>query len=211
MIIKEKIKNRIDEYLEFNSDILFIDNLVRIFGGAIRDSIAGDKINDIDILCGAKSFQILQDILIENGYTKVDMSSHDITSLYMEISIINMPVTFMKGLKIVQLIRPSVSQSNYSYEDGFFFVLKSVDISCCGVSYDGEHLYENCINAISHINNKFFKVNNYSQMYNPKRISHRIAKFESRDYKKIDNKATDVIRNIKIDKIFSDDKFIKEY
>ena len=49
------IKKRLDEYLEFDSDSLFYPTqsgliLARIFGGAVRDSIAGQKINDIDLL-----------------------------------------------------------------------------------------------------------------------------------------------------------------
>ena len=56
------IKEKLDEYLEFDSNLLFnrtpiqseyeysikVKRLVRIFGGAIRDIIAGQTINDID-------------------------------------------------------------------------------------------------------------------------------------------------------------------
>ena len=53
------IKEKLDEYLEFDSNLLFnrtpieehsikFKRLVRVFGGAIRDIIAGQKINDVD-------------------------------------------------------------------------------------------------------------------------------------------------------------------
>ena len=61
-----KINDRLNEYLEFDNSILFFDPLIRIFGGAIRDSIADEKINDVDILCGAQSIRRLEFILEEN-------------------------------------------------------------------------------------------------------------------------------------------------
>jgi len=58
------IKDRLDDYLEFDSNQLFEKGLLtRIFGGAIRDSIAGQKINDIDLLTGAKSMIFVRQIL----------------------------------------------------------------------------------------------------------------------------------------------------
>lgn len=43
------VKEKINQYLELDSQELFIDPLVRIFGGAVRDSIAEDEIRDVDI------------------------------------------------------------------------------------------------------------------------------------------------------------------
>ena len=67
--MKELIKQKLDEYIGFDSDKLFNDDyknfdkgyfeytgekikiietkLIRIFGGAIRDIIAGDPINEL--------------------------------------------------------------------------------------------------------------------------------------------------------------------
>ena len=54
-----EIKKRVDDYLGFDSDRLFKScDLVRIFGGAIRDSICGDPINDIDILVGSNPIKV---------------------------------------------------------------------------------------------------------------------------------------------------------
>ena len=49
-MIRDKIRQSLNEYLEFDSNQLFVSkiNLVRIFGGSIRDIIANQPINDID-------------------------------------------------------------------------------------------------------------------------------------------------------------------
>ena len=62
--MNEKIKKRLDEYLEFDSGQIFRHcDLVRIFGGAVRDILADMEIHDIDILCGSKSYQMLKTCL----------------------------------------------------------------------------------------------------------------------------------------------------
>jgi hypothetical protein len=110
----QKINNRLNEYLEFDNSILFFDPMIRIFGGAIRDSIADDPINDVDILCGAQSLRRLESILEENGYNHFEkLTSVDITNLYSTIQVISEPRTWIKGTKVVQLIRPRIqSMSN---------------------------------------------------------------------------------------------------
>ena len=46
------IKERIDEYLEFDSSEIFLNtDYCEVFGGAVRDSIAKKDIHDIDFLC----------------------------------------------------------------------------------------------------------------------------------------------------------------
>ena len=73
------IKEKLDEYLEFDSNLLFnrtpilckyggkVKRLVRVFGGAIRDIIAGQPINDVDILVGAQSSRLVELTLKEEG------------------------------------------------------------------------------------------------------------------------------------------------
>jgi tRNA nucleotidyltransferase/poly(A) polymerase len=79
----QKINDRLNEYLEFDNNQLYMDSMVRIFGGAIRDSIADQPINDVDILCGAQSLRKLEYILEKNGYHHFEkLTSVDITNLY---------------------------------------------------------------------------------------------------------------------------------
>lgn len=202
MIIKENL----DNYLGFDSKEFFIDPLVRIFGGAIRDTICGDPINDIDILCGTNSFNYLRELLFSKGYIYYDeFVKRDLERLYSEISVISVPHTFIKGKSIVQLIRPRVNINRNDafhikkslYEKNFIKLLQNVDISCCGVSWDGENLYQNLKDSVLHCKNKVFFINNGSLMLT-KRLDHRRYKLLDRGWKEIKNGLSDTI-DLKID------------
>jgi hypothetical protein len=211
--MKEMIKVKIDDYLEFDSHILFKNkyNLVRIFGGAIRDSIANQPINDIDIIVGAKALKEIEFFLENKGYHYMEMlNGKDLQEMYSEIHIINEPHTWVKGKKIIQLIRPVVSftelhntnKSTYDiYKQGFRDLISNVDFSCCGVSYDGETLYEDYPNAILHCQSKVFSVNMSAKMYSQKRANHRKVKLQNRGWKEIEN-SLEVNRNLKLENIF---------
>ena len=137
----DRIKQKLSEYLEFDSDKLFKNkyNLIRVFGGAIRDIIADLPINDVDILCGSKAFKFVEFILENNGYTYFDsLNGKNLQEMYKDIHVINEPHTWIKGTKIVQVIRPTNISSNLTYEESFNNLIANVDLSCCGVSYDGQ-------------------------------------------------------------------------
>lgn len=219
-----EIKKRIDEYLLFNSDRLFKScDLIKIFGGAIRDSICGDAIQDIDILVGSKSINIVEHILSLNGYRLIEsLIPKDLSNLYSDIQVISEPHTWMNGNQIVQLIRPRIttakalvdamseigtSSENVEgslYKYNFHKLVSNVDLSCCGVSYDGDKLSEDYPNAILHCKSKVFSVNSGAWMYSHKRINHRIAKLESRGWRAIEDN-TSVNRDLKIQHIVGED------
>ncbi len=205
--MKEMIKNKLDEYLEFDSNILFKNkyNLVRVFGGAIRDSIANQPINDVDILCGSKSLKEIEFLLENKGYHYMEMlNGKDLQEMYSEIHIINEPHTWIKGKKIVQLIRPVIPIKRDSdlryYEIGFRDLISNVDFSCCGVSWDGDEVYEDYPNAILHAQSKVFSVNMSAKMYSHKRAQHRKVKLQNRGWKEIEN-TTEVNRDLKLENI----------
>jgi hypothetical protein len=116
----------------------------------------------------------------------------------------------MNGTKIVQLIRPRITQPNYktgglvmnpdtyTYKENFNVLISNVDLSCCGVSYDGNKVSEDYPNAILHCRSKVFSVNQNAKMYSHKRIHHRIAKLEGRGWSIIDDTVS-VNRDLKID------------
>ena len=206
---EDKIRQSLSDYLEFDSDELFKSkfNLVRVFGGAIRDILAYQKINDVDIICGSKALKYIESVLEQNGYQYMEMlNGKDLQEMYSEIHIINEPHTWIKGSKIVQLIRPSNFVSNEIdsslYEEGFRDLISNVDLSCCGVSYDGEKIYEDYPNAIVHCQSKVYSVNKSAKMYSEKRINHRIHKLKDRGWEEIENK-TDVNRDMKINVLFN--------
>jgi hypothetical protein len=207
---EDKIRKSLSDYLEFDSDELFKSkfNLVRVFGGAIRDTIADQTIHDVDILCGSKAMRYIEMILEQNGYQYMEMlNGKDLQEMYSEIHIINEPHTWVKGKKIVQLIRPALGLDGSDesiYRKGFKDLISNVDLSCCGVSYDGEKLYEDYPNAIIHCQSKVYSVNNFAKMYSRKRIHHRTAKLIERGWKLTEN-VTNVNRDMKIERIFGYD------
>ena len=214
------IKEKLDEYLEFDSKLLFnrvpidehsikLKRLVRVFGGAIRDIIAGQPINDIDILVGAKSSKLLEFTLKEQGYNYMEsLTPKDLSAVYTNIKIINEPRTWIKGTKIVQLIRPLIRVTRDSdlryYEKGFVDLIQNVDISSCGVSWDGENLYENYPNAIAHCQNFSFYINKNAKMYSHSRSVMRSYKFIERGWKQIEMDDTAVARDQRIENLLSD-------
>ena len=121
------------------------------------------------------------------------LNGKDLQEMYSEIHVINEPKTWIKGKKIVQLIRPSVrlpvgvADSPEAYKIGFTDLIANVDLSCCGVSYDGETLHEDYPNALLHCQSKVFSVNKKAKMYSHKRVSHRIHKLIDRGWKEIEN------------------------
>lgn len=218
----QKINNRLNEYLEFDNSILFFDPLIRIFGGAIRDSIADEKINDVDILCGSQSIKRLEFILEENGYHRFEkLTSVDITNLYSTIQVISEPHTWIKGTKVVQLIRPRLQTMNgrtneseqQNYKDNFINLIENVDLSCCGVSWANGILYENCESAVLHCLNKQYSVNTGAKMYSYERATHRRAKLESRDWQEVSRNRVQR-RDLKIDFVLENKEefeFTKEW
>lgn len=196
----DDVKNELDKYLEFDSDCLFDNGELRIFGGAIRDIICGDKINDVDILCDSYVEKKINIILESNGYNFFDgLVPKDLMSIYKN-GIISEPHTWIKGLKIVQIIRPRLltHQNGKMFEMDINNVVRNVDISCCAVSYNGKDITEHNPNAILHCIEKVFIINYTSKMYSSERIQHRRHKLEDRGWKLIDNNK-ETNRNIKIE------------
>jgi len=219
------VKRRIDEYLEFDSDILFRDkgcDYLEIFGGAVRDSIANLDIHDVDILSLSKSAKRCVDILTDNGYKFVpELNGKDVQTMYSEMHCIFEPWTFInKNLKIVQIIRPSNVYLNdkRSLIDNklkakidptvFFDLMKQVDLSCCGVSYDGNTIKENCEDAILHCQNRYYSVNETAKMYNKDRYIHRTTKLDDRGWTNIsflkDEQKINLDRFKKLESILND-------
>lgn len=200
---QDKIRKALNDYLEFDSDELFKSkfNIVRVFGGAIRDIIASQPINDVDILCGSKAIKYIEMILEKNGYYYMEMlNGKDLQEMYSDIHVINEPHTWVKGRKIVQLIIPSMGyqvKDEQVYRQGFADLIYNVDLSCCGVSYDGVNLYEDFPNAIVHCQSKVFSVNSGAKMYSYKRVQHRKNKLKYRGWEEI-IESTDLNRDLKI-------------
>ncbi len=227
----QKIKENLDTYLGFNSDELFVDDMIRVFGGAIRDSIADMHIKDIDILCGPQSCKKLGVILEKKGYKYLPsvLSSYEIGQIYTIQGVINEPKTFIKGDSMVQLIRPVSTQTNPNklsildqvivdkykaqyLKEAFVNLIANVDISCCGISWDGRTLYENYPAAVLHAKSKIFSVNERAKMYIERRIVHRTGKLIERGWEHLSNSKSDQ-RDFKINQLLTnlDFDYVREY
>ena len=86
----------------------------------------------------------------------------------------------------------------------FIDLIQNVDISSCGVSWDGENLYENYPNSIAHCQNLSFYINKSAKMYSHKRASHREYKLLERGWTKIESDDTAIARDQRIESILSD-------
>lgn len=191
--LQKKVENRITDYIEFDIKELFdISDYITIYGGAVRDSIAGMEINDVDILCMPESAVKLKNFLIEKDYSPIDLYRQDTISMYKDISLINEPWTLIKNKKIIQIIRPKWFKPNpkvKDYQDAYYNLVKNVDISCCGVFLDkfdnNIKLGEACKDAIIHCITKTFVINDWSALFNQNRTNSREYKLTSRGWKNI--------------------------
>lgn len=228
------IKDKLDEYLEFDSNEIFsCGDLIRIFGGAIRDIIAQKEIHDIDILVGSRSVDNLMELLKSKGYYHYEnLIGKDLSKVYSDIQIINVPHTLVKGPKIVQVIRPATasellyspndkvknSVSELHYKRGFQDLISNVDFSCCGLSwkssiFDEGHLFENCPDAVLHAKNHVYVENKSAKMYSRERAVMRSHKLALRGWKQIGPNDVSSIRDFKLETILGEDDlvYIKEY
>lgn len=205
-VLEDKIKNRIDDYLEFDSIELFKCGDVRIFGGAIRDSIADMPINDIDIICGPITAKRLHEFIQSKGYKhRPDLIKKDLSSVYSDLKVINEPWTYLNNNKSIDIIRP-VGKNNLNpadYKKNVMSMIENVDLSCCAVSYDGYKITESHEKAILHCTSKIFCEIGGSLMSHPGRLIHRKYKLEERGWKLFETEAEEIelIREKNIEKI----------
>ena len=198
--ITSKIIKRISEYVEFDVNEIFAQsyginsNDITIYGGAVRDSIAGLEIHDVDILCMSKSAEKLRQFLINcKNYKTLELYDLDALNMYKGIPIILEPWTLInKNNKIIQIIRPSfgpVNDNNYEkqYQNAYYNLIKNVDLSCCGVFIEKNInnnilLKEACKNSIVQCFSKTFEINKWSLLYNTERTNYREYKLSNRGW-----------------------------
>lgn len=193
--ITNKITKRISEYIEFDINEIFEQaDFITIYGGAVRDSIAGLDIHDVDILCMPKSAEYLRQFLINcKNYKILDFYDIDTLNMYKGISIIQDPWTLInEHNKIIQIIRPKFGDARkldpYElYTNAYYQLIKNVDLSCCGVYIENYYgngilLKESCKNAIVQCLSKTFDINKWATLYNSDRTSFREHKLTKRGW-----------------------------
>ena len=187
-ILTTYVKNNLSQYLEFDVDKIYdVSDYAFIFGGAIRDSIVGESINDIDIVGVSNSIRAVEKLLKQEGYIYEEQyyEVNGVLSLYTDVKIIHAPITYVKGNKKIQLIRPVIKYLQDDQVKSFFKILTNVDLSCCGVYYNGKYIKESYNSAIIHCIFKKFNVDYDSLMYDDGREKIRSAKLVSRGWEKM--------------------------
>jgi hypothetical protein len=189
--IQRRVEKEISKYLEFDiKEIFEQSDYITIYGGAVRDSIAGMDIHDIDILCMPDSASKLRNFIRTRGYEPLDLYDIDTLSMYHGISLISEPWTFMnKNKKIIQIIRPRwIGQRSIekNYQEAYYDLIKNVDISCCGVFIENQSrditLKEACKDAIINCLSRTYEVNTWSKLYNTNRVIMREHKLSIRGW-----------------------------
>lgn len=186
--LQKKVEKGISDYIEFDINKIFEQSdYIAIYGGAVRDSIAGLEIHDVDILCMPESAAKLKPFLIESGFKQVDLYDQESLDMYREISVISEPWTFINcNMKIIQIIRPALTSRNNPTKIEYYNLIKNVDISSCGVfleNYDRKVLLrESCKDALVHCLSRIYSVNKWSTFYNPNRTFMREQKLSKRGW-----------------------------
>jgi len=199
--LEEEIEQKLSEYIGFDiKEIINKDiDMAHVFGGAVRDIIAGKEIHDVDILCMYESMRKITKILEKNDYfVHSSLTIADIQSMYTDIHVIIEPITFMKviggEIRLIQLIRPGETKiergRNYNNKDtalaitNFYYLLGQVDMSNCAVHYSSEYgLKESYYGAIKHCKQQVF-VPLDTEMRSD-RFHKRVNKFTSRGWSNI--------------------------
>lgn len=189
----------ISNYLGFPaSTLLEAGDYLTIFGGAVRDSLAGKEIHDIDIMSLPKSAHLLSKKLEELNFKRVDLYDRVELELYKDIHLISEPWTFVDGKRIIQIIRPTAglhgkdSITLGTYLDALYSLLSDVDISACGVFLERDkdaiiRLKESHPSAISHCRSLVFRRLRNNRMFGEERTRYRSMKLEERGWKDLTN------------------------
>jgi len=155
-----------------------------------------------------KEDKIIQLIRPAGGLLKTRETTPGCEQKRRVIGLANILIHASDALKEIQ--KPEIRES--IYKKSFIDLIRNVDISCCGVSYDGEKVYENYESAVSHCKNGIFIINKEAKMYSNKRIIHRTTKLIGRGWEEV-NPGVATNRDLKIDKILDEDilDYIPEY
>ena len=184
------VRTALGAYLETHPDNLLKDTDAMIFGGALRDIIAGDEINDIDIVSYSHGGQVLLERLEEMGYKNI--KSNDET--YYKIYAIEKVMTLVNGDKTIQLVRPKnpnlkgdirtlpETHSLECWTELIKFVA-DVDIICCSLIYSPlfSGVIETHPNTINQCLRKIIKINKDSKLKTD-REEDRIKKLQDKGW-----------------------------
>lgn len=183
----EKVQKGLNEYLKNFGYTDTIEDLLKntdavVYGGATRDIIAEQKINDLDICCLSKSFDNIYEKLVNQGFDALENKNKYLGELYIREKILFNPMSFENNNHKIQLIRPIIDIDSNMYQEMLNFI-KGVDIRACSIIFTSSNkLIELVSGAINDCENKYIKVQDSGKWYHKDRIQGRINKFIKRGW-----------------------------
>lgn len=193
--IQRKIDKRI---LPLNLFSVLKDTDAVIFGGAVRNAISGDPINDIDIICYQNSFNIIDKRLREDFKDSVKTETEDVglSDSYAEFAanskirgVFNYYIRPKSGLfstsSMIQLILLKYPMDDELRVENIREFVSDVDIRACAMLYAPLHntLLECIQGAFEDCKRKRIFVNKDALMYFKDKCNLRIARFKNLGWK----------------------------
>lgn len=189
----ELIRLNLSEYIGIDVDVFLDGGRCLIYGGAVRDILAGKNINDVDIVTDMNAFSQMQNILYKVGYVKKEIAFGDINSNgYDNMYDLFYLLEMNKDEKKIHIINPKEKMtkilgfSNLKDDDYDMMLLqfvRNVDFSNCSIGYNpfvGLVSFNNALQCC--IQNKFYPLFD-SVMYKKQLADSRYNKFIERGWK----------------------------
>lgn len=197
MSIIEALTDNLNEYLKPADITIFelFQDLTKeealVFGGAVRDGICNDTINDIDLLVLSRAKQKIVNFLDRKGFALNYKSNNRINYP----AIINEPLTFEKNGVTIQLIRP-VPKFNATLKPMIIDLeqfASNCDIRSCCLCYwtNGKRSFLNHdknLDAFKDCLNKQIYILTETSLFNLRNIRKRVKKLKDKGWEILNKK-----------------------
>jgi hypothetical protein len=179
--IVKQLKNYIYENFTIDIDELLKGTDATIFGGCLRDFVAGDNPKDLDIAVGTQSLKILTEKLIEKGYKDEKVNHKYVENIdNYKTPLFNVYEFTKIECRKIQLIKPLIFIDYGDYPDEqqiyneIIRFIKNVDFNCNALLYNliegfgeaSKNVFKNCMEKSTVMNKNGF-------LYNEKRAYKR--------------------------------------
>lgn len=181
--VKEIIEKLPPEFL----DVLMTKELY-IFGGFLRDVVAGLPYNDIDMIMSSNTRLLFEGDYKKYGLTQFDFEEHA-GSHYEKFSNLEGRVFWLYRGKIGQVDVDFVSVPIYVHaketpKQAVMWAVQQVDLVCCGLlySYPRNTIVELVPGAYADAKNRVLRVAENAGMYSEERTGERVKKLIKRGW-----------------------------
>lgn len=193
-LLSKAVFDALRKYLKADpNEIIFLPNTDPvIFGGAVRDTIAGLEINDVDVICGSITCMAIGDKLISKGFVTVTLDPDEyknrlfgLTRFKLDNTQIDLisPARFVKTASDTTAVKLTMIQT-----------IQNVDIRACAVGYSTRSgILEFIEGAVQDCLLQQIVEQPDAQLHLPGRAEERIAKLIKRGWENTATKKNEVI------------------